>query len=201
MPDTPVPFELHITTVPLSPAEIPAFTDFCIDRNAKPLLIELERGEFIEQPMFNKVVVCANLQEALIIATSYSEELIEKSWLVKRLKIEIPAYCFETWKQPASNHQPYFEWHGKIKGEVSRNLQELCEQHKAHLSLNALNKKGNIRFITLREFGSRLKFEKRVHGLIQDIHASELPLLKHISEYCVYDNNVFLDNGWLPSPK
>ncbi|WP_315822674.1 hypothetical protein [Paraflavitalea speifideaquila] len=174
------------------------FQSFCLKYQAKPLLIELECGDYIEQPMFNKVVYCENLQEALQTARAVSDEIQTNNWPLKRLKIEIPDYLAGHLQLEPSGHRPYFEWHGKIHGEITASLRELCRLHKVHLSLNALKRAEHFRFITLREYGSAGVFHQRVNSLKAALSDADWPLLKDISEYCVYDNNVNLDNGWLP---
>jgi hypothetical protein len=193
-----IPFELHITTGLLPVKEVDDFAFFCTDHGAKPLLIELARGEYINQPMFNKIIYAATLEEALQTATEFSQQLIARNWKVQRLKIEIPAFHADEWNGPNQQFEPYFEWHGKIQGHPTPALHDLCHQHRAHLSLNALKKAENYRFITLREYGSRETFDHRVKGIAASIATAGFPLIKEVSEYCVYDNNVFLDKGWLP---
>lgn len=193
-----IPFELHITITELSVKEIADFTSFCNDRDAKPLLIELARGEYLQQPMFNKVIHVTNLAEALQTATEFSEQLIARNWLVQRLKIEIPAFHASAWKESVQQFKPYFEWHGKIQGHPTPELHAMSLEHRAHLSLNALKKAENYRFITLREYGSRDEFEQRIRDLSASLVTTGWPLIKDVSEYCVYDNNVYLDKGWLP---
>lgn len=193
-----IPFELHITTGLLPVKEVEDFASFCEDHEAKPLLIELARGEYINQPMFNKVIYVCTLDEALQTATEFSEQLIARNWLVQRLKIEIPAFHAGEWKTIGEQFEPYFEWHGKVQGHPTPELNALCLEHRAHLSLNALKKAENFRFITLREFGNRDLFEQRVKSLAVSLTTAGWPLIKEVSEYCVYDNNVYLDKGWLP---
>lgn len=192
-----IPFELHLTTGLLPVKEVDDFTSFCDDHKAKPLLIELARGEYINQPMFNKIIYVSTFEEALQMATEYSEQLMARNWKVQRLKIEIPASHADHWRAGDYQFEPYFEWHGKIQGEPTPELQSICLQHRAHLSLNALKKAENYRFITLRENGSGEVFEQRIKNIAVSLIESGWPLIKEVSEYCVYDNNVYLDKGWL----
>jgi hypothetical protein len=64
--------------------------------------------------------------------------------------------------------------------------------------LNALKKAGNYRFITLREYGSKTIFEERVENITASVATAGWPLVKEVAEFCVYDNNIYLDKGWLP---
>jgi len=94
-----IPYELHITTGPLPVSEISNFVSFCTRNEAKPLLIELARGEFIRQPMFNKILRLGSLEEALIKATEFSSQLKAENFNVQRLKIEIPSDCSDVWSK------------------------------------------------------------------------------------------------------
>jgi hypothetical protein len=193
-----IPFELHITIDNLLHAELDGFLRFCNRHEAKPLLIELSRGDFIHQPMFNKVVFFETLEDALKEATAISLALNAGKFNVKRLKIEVPSDYSALQNEFKSNYQPYFEWHGKVDCHQSDVLLELCLQHQVHLSVNALKKEANTRFVTLREFGNKTVFEQRIKNVIDALRAGGWPVIKQQSEFCVYDNNVFLDNGWLP---
>ncbi|NUN99434.1 MAG: hypothetical protein HUU01_02325, partial [Saprospiraceae bacterium] len=92
----------------------------------------------------------------------------------------------------------YFEWHCKINYIQIEELLGVCEKHKVHLSLNSLKNETNVRFITLREFGAKWTFGQRIAVVLSDLQKGGWTVLKQQSEYCIYDNNNFLDNGWLP---
>jgi len=190
-----IPFELHITVASLSPPGVNDLLSFCTKHEAKPLLIELSQGECIYQPMVNKIISLRSLEEALAIATELSIELNAQNFEVRRLKIEVPAYCSDRWDGACDR---YFEWHGKISFIPGGKLDRVCEVHRVHLSLNALKNEKDRRFITLRESGCREIFESRIKGLAADLALQGFPVIKEVSEYCVYDNNLYLDKGWLP---
>ncbi len=194
-----IPFEIHLTTAHLTRAREQAFADLCFANEAKPLRIELAQGEHTHQPMLSKVVYAANLHDVLAVATALSEALHQAHYPVTRLKIEVPssdadlaqAYLSETFK-------PYFEWHGKVTYQQVAMLYALCEKHRVHLSRNALKNESNTRFITIREYGTRASFESRIEALVTDLNNSGWTVSKPQSEYCIYDNNTYLDKGWLP---
>jgi hypothetical protein len=190
-----IPFELHITVASLSPPGVNDLLAFCTKHEAKPLLIELSRGECILQPMVNKIISLESLEDALAIATELSVGLNAQNFEVKRLKIEVPAYCSDRWDGAGDR---YFEWHGKIPFTPGVKLDRVCELHRVHLSLNALKNEKDRRFITLREPGHREIFEGRIKGLAADLALQGMPVIKEVSEYCIYDNNLYLDKGWLP---
>ena len=98
----------------------------------------------------------------------------------------------------ASNFEKYFEWHGKIHLKEEKLLDQICEDHKVHLSLNSLKGESDIRFITLREYGDIDVFQDRKNSLINCLEGNNWQVLKEQSEYCIYDDNNYLDAGWLP---
>lgn len=192
-----IPFEIHITIDNLTSDRQADFVDFCVAKQAKPLMIELSKGDFINQPMLSKIIYANNLDHILSIATEISNSMKSQNFLVKRLKVEIPAVNSDLFKNHVSSFDKYFEWHCKINYTQVDKLLELCESHKVHLSLNSMKNDPNVRFITLREFGAKSKFEQRIKFLLNDLQQGNWAILKQQFEYCIYDNNKFLDNGWL----
>ena len=198
MLDKDIPFEIHITTNSLTISRQNDFVDLCLMNDAKPLMIELSKGKFIKQPMFSKVVYSNSFDKILLVATELSKSFTSKKFSTERLKIEIPAEYSNLFETFSTSFDKYFEWHGKIDFVQIENLNRLCEKHKVHLSLNSLKNETNIRFITLREFGTKFKFEMRIKELTKDLKSGNWTVVKQQAEYCIYDNNNFLDTGWLP---
>lgn len=192
-----IPFEIHITTNDLSTKRQKEFINFCNSIEAKPILIELLKGKFIKQPMFSKIIESDSIVNVLSISNGIAEKMSNQNFLAKRLKIEVPSGMSELFKNYNLDFEKYFEWHCKINYKQKDKLLNLCREHKTHLSLNSLRNESDIRFITLREFGNKSKFEERITNLLNDLKLGKWTLLKQQSEYCVYDNNIFLDNGWL----
>jgi hypothetical protein len=195
-----IPFELHLTIGPLNNDLIDSFIDSCTMLDAKPILIELAQGEYLQQPMLTKLIHCKSLSEAQSTAIAYQRMLNKLNFEVRRMKIEIPAnhYNATAWETNAS-FSPYFEWHGKISFERQEELLLLCEKHRVHLSLNALKDAQEVRFVTLREYGTQQQFQTRVDQLIKDLCDQGWPIQKQQAEYCLFDDNVTLDTGWLPN--
>lgn len=195
-----IPFELHLTIKPLKNDLIDSFVASCTMLDAKPILIELAQGEHQQQPMFTKLIHAKSLNEAQSEATAYQRKLNKANFEVRRMKIEIPVnhYNATAWETNAS-FSPYFEWHGKISFERQEELLLLCEKHRAHLSLNALKDAQEVRFVTLREYGTQKQFQTRVDQLIQGLSDLGWPIHKQQAEYCLVDDNVGLDIGWLPN--
>lgn len=196
--DNTIPFEIHITTSNLTKSREKDFINFCHNVNAKPLMIELSKGKFIKQPMFSKVVHSNNIDNILSISTQLSKSLALQNFNIERLKIEIPAESYNLFEDYKSTFLNYFEWHGKINYIQTDDLNKLCKTHQVHLSLNSLKNENDKRFITLREFGTKLEFDNRVEGLKKDLINGNWTIFKQEAEYCIYDNNNFLDAEWLP---
>ena len=149
--------------------------------------------------MFTKIVYMPNIEDAIGKAKEYSALLSSINIQIKRLKIEVPLEFAEQFQDISDDKfQKYYEWHGKIYFSQIIELNILCEKHKAHLSLNSLKNETHLRFITLREFGSSMTFKTRVHNLTSDLEKGNWTLFKQHFEYCIFDNNTILDNGWLP---
>lgn len=192
-----IPFEIHITLAQLALARTNAFIACCNDHNAKPMLIELAQGAYQHQPMLSKVVEETSLHKALAYANDLAITLQRQAFVATRIKIEIPASDAAAYIQ-AGGQGLYYEWHGKVQYHTAESLLALCAQHKVHLSLNALRNQTAVRFVTLRESGSYAVFEKRLQLLTAALTTNGWPVLKQQAEYCIYDNNIQLDNGWLP---
>ncbi|WP_118972357.1 hypothetical protein [Taibaiella koreensis] len=193
-----IPYELHLTLRGLEQGEEQAFLDFCARNAAKPLLIELARGQTSSQPMFSKVVSCLSIQEALRQMRANAALLEVAGYSVCRLKMEVPAACACRATLPeTADFQPYYEWHGRIAYREVAALHLLCARFAVHLSRNALRQEAETRFITLREYGDEQHFSTRLDVLKSELEAGAWTLFKEQSEYCVYDDNLALDKGWL----
>ncbi|MCE7995245.1 MAG: hypothetical protein HEP71_24925 [Roseivirga sp.] len=193
-----IPFEIHLTTEGLPAVREEEFIRHCESVGAKALLIELSRGSHVQQPMLSTVVHSNSLLSVLSEANELSSDLARKGFGSKRLKIEIPAYHAHLFAKNESTFDRYFEWHGKIRYTNTDMLQTLCLKHKVHLSINSLKSATGFRFITLREYGTQQVFEERIHQLLEDFEKQKLTIDKQQAEFCIYDNNSFLDEGWLP---
>lgn len=193
-----VPFEIHITIAGLSEKRIDSFVHFCHQHEGKPLVVELARGACIHQPMLSKVIYGESLSAAVTTATTYAQLLNALAFPVKRIKIEIPA-SYSEWirNQVAQTGENYYEWHGKVPFFKAAELQNICLNHQAHLSRNALKGEVPTRFVTLREYGPKAVFEQRVQALTDALAAGGWEVQKQQAEYCVFDTNTSLDQGWL----
>jgi hypothetical protein len=198
MPTPAITFELHLTTADLPRNQLDVFVGVCIRYGGKPLLIELSRGEYTRQPMFSKVIYADKPKEAIHQASSHVQSLRASGFQTTRVKIEVPsAYAglFQSFR--VATFEPYFEWHGKIPFLRVSQLLELCSNHGVHLSRNSLKDEHASRFVTLREFRSSEAFQQRIDALVKALEQGGWFVGKQQSEYCLYDTNTVLDNGWL----
>ena len=112
-----------------------------------------------------------------------------------------PLYILNNTKTSSQVLKNIFEWHCKVEYINVISLQKLCDKYDAHLSKNALKNKKNTRFITLRETSSSEDFEKRIGQVVSELKKGSWMIIKHESEYCIYDSNLVLDNGWIKLKK
>ena len=115
-------FEFHVTLSDLSPQEKLTFIRICNEENVKPVLIELDQGEHIHQPMITGIVHSEDYQEVEHVIEGISTTFRNNGFSVVRTKVELPAKEERFFKQPMlPQSRPYFEWHGKVQVEdVSR---------------------------------------------------------------------------------
>ena len=204
-----IPYEIHLTIATLSTEKTPFFVDLCQEQTGKAILIELAQGENLQQPMFTKVIFEENLKNVLQKSNQYANIFVENDFAIKRLKIEIPAqysyldteHKLEESSINSVDFKHYFEWHAKlstlINNEKMKDLLNICQENMVHLSKNTLKNEQNTRFITLREFGDKTVFEQRITQLLENLQKNNFSIQKQQAEYCIYDDNTMLDNGWL----
>ncbi|MFN0203455.1 MAG: hypothetical protein ACKVTZ_18150 [Bacteroidia bacterium] len=200
-------FEAHITLQNYENTQKERFLNTANQLNVKAIVIELARGDVPIQPM-----TCSFHQGEYETVKKEVEQLAKQleiaGFSVSRLKIEaspwnehIPQTSTE-----AANHSPknYFEHHTKIEINENtsiENLLSLCQKHQAHLSKNAFKSYTNglsEHFITLRHYTLGLQESQAQFQLLQnELAQSHYVLLKNITEYCIYDSKVEVDNNWL----
>jgi hypothetical protein len=147
--------------------------------------------------MLSKTIDKKDFAGVIREAETYKTKLQAAGFPVQRTKIEIPAPDAAAFEESDADFAPYFEWHGRVNYSLPESLLQCCLRHGAHLSRNAMNGEPRIRFITLREHGSRELFEARVNGLRKDLEKGDWILQKQQSGYCIYDNHQPMDHGWL----
>jgi hypothetical protein len=191
-------FEFHITVQDLSPAERDAFIRLCQSEQVKPLMIVLDKGDYIRQPMFTGVIKRTDFHEANKEVDKIVTKFQENGFTIMRKKVETSPNEEQYFYQPLTKHsKPYFEWHGKIEVDDVAMVKNLCAGLGGHLSRNSLNVNGKVRFITVREYESKEKFYERVEKIHSVLKGNGIEFVKEQYELCIYDSREELDRGWL----
>ncbi|SFI85622.1 hypothetical protein [Thermoflavimicrobium dichotomicum] len=191
-------FEYHITVNDLTLADKEAFVELCKSEQVKPLMIVLDKGNHIHQPMFTGVIKSADFHEANKEIEKIVAKFKENGFTIMRKKVETPPKHEKYFHQPITKHfKPYFEWHGKVEVDDMAMVKNLCEGLGGHLSRNSLNPNGKVRFITVREYKSKEKFYERVQKIHSVLQANKIVVLKEQYELCIYDSREELDSGWI----
>ncbi len=198
----PTLFEIHITTTELDETLIEEFVAFCATIEAKPIVIELPVGQQMQQPMISKVVKLEDPQEIHPIIAELESAFVAAGFPVERVKVEVPLPHEKEGRTAFPNFRGgYYEWHGKVKVSFFENLKRLLQYPSAHLSSNSLKGQQYSRLITLRETSSALIFKNKIESLTKKLTAHDYPLLKAEAEYCCYDSNKNIDQGWSDIPE
>lgn len=203
-------FEAHVTVSVQSPEELDTLTTWCAERGLRCTRIVLSRGAHVEQPMASWHSHGTALPAALQEMNARAREMRELGLSVVRTKLEaaIGNADVPVTDAQAKSHAPknYFEHHIKLlrEREASREtLVEVCAARGAHLSRNAfreLDTGHEERFVTLRTYGAGAETsQSQLAGLLEDLDELGEDVIEVESEYCVYDSNLALDDGWLPA--
>ncbi|MDR6725535.1 hypothetical protein J2W91_004034 [Paenibacillus amylolyticus] len=191
-------FEFHITVNDLSLEEKVSFIERCQVEQVKPVMIVLDHGDYIHQPMITGVIHSTNFDEVHSTIKEMAARFQHSGFTVVRTKVEVPAKE-ETYfhERMVANSPPYFEWHGKVNVDDVNHLKELCEGNGGHISRNSLNANGKIRFVTVREYKSSEQFYNTVKQIHHILQHNGIELIKEQYELCVYDSREELDRGWI----
>lgn len=191
-------FEFHVTVEDLKLEEKQAFIRTCEEQKVKPVMIVLDQGEYVHQPMFTGIVHSDRYEEVKQGMDALASIFGKQGFNVVRTKIEIPAQEEQYFHEPmVAGSKPYFEWHGKVEiGDIA-DLKKQCEPYGGHISRNSLNANGKVRFITVREYGSAARFYERIAGIEEVLRLNGIKLLKQQHELCVHDSREELDKGWV----
>lgn len=200
-------FETHLTVAPLAGEELARFERTCQDLGVKCIRIELARGQTRSQPMTGSRHA-GTAQQTLALALRLAEQVEQHGFAVTRVKIEaaptnvdVPETDEQATLLPPGN---YHEHHIKLLLPVDQDLlalTHLAEQHRAHLSHNALKQRADglsERFLTVRHYGvGRGTAANQVQALLADLERAGFTILKTEGEYCFFDSNEQVDAGWL----
>jgi len=203
-------FEMHLTVQAAGGGSLAEFQQWCDLQQMKCVQIVLSRGAHVQQPMATWRRDKTTLPVVVKEAQKYAASLMAQGVNVTRVKVEaapfnqqVPLTDADTALHPPAN---YFEHHIKVKrsAAVSRGiLLAVSEQHGAHLSHNAFKQLADgmeERFVTLRTYAAgRQTSMADLNALLNSLRAADENVVEHESEYCVYDSNIQLDDGWLPS--
>jgi hypothetical protein len=201
-------FEVHITVLARDKPSLAPFLQWCRIRECKCVWIVLARGEHVEQPMATWRRQDTNLAQVVEEAQSCAADLNRAAIPVVRVKVEaapdndeVPLDDTDAVAHAIGN---YFEHHIKLlrdKTAPREALLRACERSGAHLSRNAFREVGagqEERFVTIRSYGvGWISSERHLRQLLAVLEGLGEQILKHESEYCVYDSNIGLDAGWL----
>lgn len=191
-------FEFHVTFNDLQLKEKTAFIDLCQAEQVKPVLIVLDQGNYINQPMITGIIRSADFPSANQEMDKIAATFQHNGFTIVRKKVEISPKEEAYFHQPiVKNSKPYFEWHGKVQVDDVAALRSLCEGHGGHISRNSLNANGKVRFITVREYESPKQFYDRVENIHTILQANQIELVKQQYELCIYDSREELDSGWI----
>lgn len=191
-------FEIHITVNDLKIEEKESFIEFCKSEGVKPVMIVLDKGNHINQPMITTVIKRKDFQEAHKEVERLVTNFKNNGFTVVRKKVEISPKETTYFHQPiVKNSTPYFEWHGKVEVDDVPMLKTLCAGHGGHISRNSLKADGRLRFITVREYKGSEPFYERVEHIHRILDENGIELLKEEFELCIYDSREELDSGWI----
>ncbi|UHA75193.1 hypothetical protein [Paenibacillus sp. 481] len=191
-------FEYHLTINDLKLDEKEAFMSICQSEQVKPLMIVLDQGHYITQPMITGVTQCADFQAANIEIERVATAFRNNGFTIVRKKVEIPPQEEKYFYEPIVQHsKPYFEWHGKVEVDDVAKLKNCCASHGGHISRNSMNANGKVRFITVREYEGPAQFYSRVDQIHTILQQNNIELIKQQYELCIYDSREELDSGWI----
>lgn len=211
-------FEAHITIENLDKKQTDSFIDLSKKLNFKPIQIGLDKGDHQIQSMTcskHKGEFLEVYQQVLNLAAELEDNNFIKIFGFKtshfkpnRIKIEaapfnedIPQTNKEAQLHPTTN---YFEHHILLLLHEQRSLTSLykvCKQYNAHLSVNAFSKAPDNyyhKFVTVRNyFMGKDESECLFNQLKQALLDINIKIKNSVTEYCIFDSNVALDNNWL----
>lgn len=191
-------FEYHLTVNDLNLEEKEAFIHVCNIEGVKPVIIVLDHGNYINQPMVTGLIERENFQAARQEIDRVAAQFEHSGFTIVRTKVEIPPVNEQYFTQPvAAGGTPYYEWHGKVHTDDLAGLKQLCEADGGHISRNSLNANGKIRFVTVRDYESRPVFMERVNRIKTILQTHGIEMLKEQYELCIYDSREELDSGWI----
>ncbi|WIM98247.1 nucleotidyl transferase AbiEii/AbiGii toxin family protein [Actinoplanes oblitus] len=199
-------FETHLTVYP---GQADGLAAFAAEHGAEFLHIELDRGTTRSQPMLT-LRGSGTLTEQLAIVRDWCHWLRVAGMDPIRSKIEaapwadgVPGSDEAARKEPAHR---YFEHHVKLRlpARVADliAITDLVEPHGARLSRNARKRSADgteTRFVNQRcSRVGRDTASRRLDRLVSSLREAGHEVVSVEQEYVVHDDNLRLDDGWLP---
>jgi len=182
-------FELHVTVLPHG---ILDFARFCTYWNAKPLYIQLDKGEHPDQLMLATTAMLPDDAAAKEWALSFGEK-VAANFGVARVKLESrltegPNEYYEAHWKLDYKHSP--EYWGPIVRTFASDRPELLH------SRSLLDTRTH--YLSQRIYGSEdsLAASHEFNRSGVAINFGGLPLAKAHYERCVFDSNASFDAGW-----
>ena len=200
-------FETHVTVHLDKAADIDRLRAWAGPRDLKCTHIILARGHAASQPMVTRHGRGGFAAEQAA-ANELADALRAAGFTVTRIKTEaapwttgVPATDDEGRRHPPER---YFEHHVKLllgpPADMTALIQ-LAQEHAAHVSRNALRRRGDgreERFVTQRCFGvGRTSAREALDALLYALRRAEYPIIDVEEEFVVHDSNVALDAGWI----
>jgi NTP pyrophosphatase (non-canonical NTP hydrolase) len=212
----PIPYEIHVTIKPRGQAEIPEFQMNCniISNNRrtkiKPIVLDLENsGESVMKDIMTSSHFYGDNKGAYEEAKMIEENLKRFGHNVVRVKIETvpwhPAAPSEVGDEMPKDC--YFEAHIGciITPEEKEILQDVAENHGAHLSRNFFKKLEDGKFVNMLTFRSYDdlydEFERDLEEIKKELNRKNINFEKVITEFSIYDTKVSHDTTWLTGEK
>ena len=209
-----IPFEIHVT-VRVTAAQIDDFKKACRTLGVKPIVIELQKkkDENSVLDLMTSSVIKTDNRGAYEELTRIRKSLSCAGFMVVRGKIEVPPYHPGVPGEDCQhNDRPknqYFESHINVllppeSGEAEdRKLREIAEVFTCHLSRNRFKIKADGSYnqmLTYRQYDMlREPFEQQVAEITKELVAEGFIIEKVVTEFSIYDTNVFHDIAWVSS--
>lgn len=199
--------ETHFTVDSQQICRTDELRQFAAGHGLKCLLIILDRGREVTQPMLTRRAR-GTLSLELEIADEMCRQLARAGFLVTRIKIEAaPSNRGVPQTDADAIHSAsgqYFEHHLKLLLSPDQDLAgltRLAEVHLARMSRNALRQRSDglqERFVTQRCWGiGRNTAQRKLEALIADLRQGGWKIMETEAEFVVHDTNLEIDAGWI----
>jgi hypothetical protein len=193
--------EIHLTTSPLAGQELDQFAAFCQSIDAKPIIIELPGADVPQHPMISQTVGVNDRTELDDHLEQLKKSFNDVGYSISRVKLEVDIQDHEAGQDLFPDYRGgYFEWHGQVSLETSQKIDLQNPYYPVHISQNALRDWPDSRILTLRNAKKALLL-RQVKNLVKDLDSMGEKTSKQHFEYCCFDSNVGLDDGWLDTPE